>query len=145
MRVADLTGRWRVARVIRHAGGATARFDGIAAWTPEGGAFRCVETGRLTQDGAGFEARRETLWRQEGDAIAVAFGDGRPFHRVGPVRDAHHDCPPDDYRLCYDLSAWPNWSVRWRVTGPRKDYRALTRYWRGPACPVPWSTPCSIA
>ncbi|PWJ21063.1 DUF6314 family protein [Jannaschia seohaensis] len=130
MRVEDLAGRWRVARVIRHTGGGAARFEGLAEWLPEGASWRCVETGRLSQGGGAFEARRETLWRQEGEAIVVAFGDGRPFHRFWPALDAEHDCPPDDYRLRYDVSAWPAWSVRWRVTGPRKDYRALTRYSR---------------
>lgn len=130
MRASDLLGRWSVARVIRHAGGGTVRFRGTAEWVPEGDRLRCVETGRLEQDGAGYEARRETLWQDAGDGIAVAFADGRPFHVWRQGREARHDCPPDDYRLRYDLSAWPRWSVRWRVTGPRKDYRALTRYRR---------------
>ncbi|TFL17882.1 DUF6314 family protein [Jannaschia formosa] len=130
MRVADLAGPWSVARVIRHADGVVARFRGTALWHPEGSGMRCIEAGRLTQGGTGFEARRETLWHQDGAAIMVAFGDGRPFHRFWPEREARHDCPPDDYRLRYDVSAWPCWSVRWRVTGPRKDYRALTRYRR---------------
>ena len=73
------------------------------------------------------------IWRDGPGGIDVAFGDGRPFHRVGPGAQAvaAHDCPPDDYRLRYDFGAWPLWSVRWRVTGPRKDYRALTYHVRG--------------
>ena len=130
MRAADLAGAWRVLRVIRHADGTAARFTGRAVWTPEGDAFRCVELGRLRQDGGAFEARRETVWRDGPEGIAVAFGDGRPFHMWRPGEPARHDCPPDDYRLRFDLSAWPCWSVRWRVVGPRKDYRALTRYAR---------------
>jgi hypothetical protein len=130
--VADLAGDWRVVRVVRHAGGATARFAGRAVWRPEGAAWRCVEEGRLSQGGAEMAARRETLWRDAPDGIAVAFGDGRPFHLWRPGEEARHDCPPDDYRLRYDLSAWPRgWAVRWRVRGPRKDYAALTRYRRG--------------
>jgi hypothetical protein len=116
--------------VIRHAGGGTARFAGTAIWAPEEDAWRCVEAGRLEQGGTGFEARRETLWRDVPGGIAVFFGDGRPFHLWRPGQQARHDCPPDDYRLRYDLSAWPRWSVRWRVRGPRKDYAALTRYRR---------------
>lgn len=131
--LADLAGVWRVMRVIRHADGAVARFSGQAVWTPDGAVWRSVETGQLTQGGTSFEARRETVWRDVADAWQVDFADGRPFHRVEPgVRpNAAHDCPPDDYRLQYDFGVWPRWSVRWRVTGPRKNYRALTRYARG--------------
>ncbi|WGH79013.1 DUF6314 family protein [Jannaschia ovalis] len=116
--------------MIRHADGATVRFAGAAEWRPEGAWLRGVETGEIRQGGQVFAARRETLWREGPDGIEVAFGDGRPFHVIGPDGRAHHDCAPDTYLLRYDLSAWPRWSVRWRVTGPRKDYRALTRYRR---------------
>jgi hypothetical protein len=127
---ADFAGTWHVARVIWHADGTVARFAGRAVWTAEGDAWRSIEAGWLGQDGAGFEARRETLWRDVPDGIAVAFGDGRPFHLWRLGEEARHHCPPDAYRLRYDLSAWPKWSVRWRVRGPRKDYAALTRYRR---------------
>ena len=130
--VADLAGTWRVLRVVRHGDGTAHRFEGQARWSPEGPGWRSVETGRLMQGGQAFEARRETIWTPRGDGIDVAFGDGRFFHHIpfGPQASAAHDCPPDDYRLRYDFRAWPLWSVRWRVTGPRKDYRALTRHVR---------------
>ncbi|CTQ50249.1 DUF6314 family protein [Jannaschia donghaensis] len=126
-RLSALIGAWRTQRVIRHVIGPTARFDGISRWSPDGAGLRCVETGTLVQDGTTFEARRETVWQASPDGLAVTFADGRPFHVVrGPT--AHHDCPPDTYLLHYDWENWPRWTVRWRVTGPRKDYRALTRY-----------------
>lgn len=128
-RLAALAGPWRTHRVIRHADGTRLRFDGTSDWRPAGTLLRCCEQGTLRQGDTSFQASRETLWRATPQAIEVMFADGRPFHRIdGP--DAHHDCPPDDYRLRYDFGAWPKWSVRWRVTGPRKDYRALTRYAR---------------
>ena len=126
-RLADLSGRWRTIRAIRHAGGSTARFEGVTEWRAEGLSRRAVEEGLLSQGHASFPARRETVWRPDASGIDIAFADGRPFHRI-EGRDAHHDCRPDTYLLRYDVSAWPFWSVRWRVTGPRKDYRALTRY-----------------
>lgn len=84
------------------------------------------------QNGQGFETSRQTLWRQDGGGIDVTFADGRPFHRItGGTRSlAFHGCPPDDYWLSYDFTLWPRWSVRWDVSGPRKSYRALTRYVR---------------
>ncbi|MGB3556634.1 MAG: DUF6314 family protein [Jannaschia sp.] len=124
---------WEVRRVIRHADGAVARFSGQAVWTYADQGWRSVETGRLWQEAASFEARRETLWDVDGNGFLVRFGDGRPFHRIGPGMrpEAMHDCPPDTYRLRYDFTAWPSWSVRWHMIGPRKAYRALTRYHRG--------------
>jgi hypothetical protein len=130
MRASDFAGDWHVARVIRHADRSVVRFSGTATWTPEREAWRSVEAGWLEQDGRRFQARRETVWRDAAEGIAVAFADGRPFHLWRPGIWARHDCPPDDYRLQYDLSAWPLWSLRWRVRGPRKDYVARTRYVR---------------
>jgi hypothetical protein len=123
-----LEGRWTLLRAIRHADGACARLRGTAVWHREGDALRCVETGRLEQDGQGWEARRETFWRAGTAGIEVSFADGRPFHLLDASGRAEHACPPDTYRLRYDVSAWPRWSVRWDVTGPRKSYRALTRH-----------------
>ncbi|UWQ17162.1 DUF6314 family protein [Jannaschia sp. M317] len=132
MKLADLAGDWRVLRAIRHADGTRVRFEGRAVWTAEGDRWRSLETGRLRQGDVTFEARRETIWQAQAAGIDVRFGDGRFFHHIaaGSQVRAHHDCPPDDYRLMYDFRLWPHWSVRWRVTGPRKDYRALTRYVR---------------
>ena len=128
--LADFAGRWRLLRAIRHADGGRARLAGEAVWTRDGAGLRSVETGRLETDGAAFEARRETFWRQQPGGIAIAFMDGRPFHVIGPGPrvTADHACAPDSYALAYDFSAWPCWSVRWRVVGPRKAYRALSRY-----------------
>ncbi len=128
-RLTALIGTWRTLRVIHHAGGGTARFEGVTRWHPDGVTLRCEERGRLMQGGTIFDARRNTLWHATPDAILVSYADGRPFHAIdGPM--AHHDCPPDSYVLRYDWANWPRWTVRWHVTGPRKDYRALTRYRR---------------
>ncbi|MEL6585732.1 MAG: DUF6314 family protein [Pseudomonadota bacterium] len=125
-------GRWRTLRVIRQESDPTLRFDGITEWAPEGGTLRCREVGRLMQGTDSFQARRETVWQKGCDAIDVTFADGRPFHRIldGDRCVASHDCAPDTYVLTYNFAAWPLWSVRWQVSGPRKAYRALTWYRR---------------
>jgi hypothetical protein len=132
-RLAGLLGVWQVSRVLRSTDGLRARFKGIATWAPEGDGLRCDETGTLTQNGTAFPATRTTLWRATTTTLDVAFADGRPFHSFPPEAraNARHDCAPDTYDLYYDFTGWPRWSCRWRVTGPRKDYRALTRYRRG--------------
>ncbi len=128
-RLGALAGRWRTWRALRHADGTRARFTGESVWRPEGALLRCVETGMLEQGGQAFPARRETLWRATPMAIEVLFDDGRPFHSIDGT-PAVHDCAPDTYVLRYDFGLWPDWSVRWHVTGPRKNYRAITRYRR---------------
>tara|TARA_R110000850_G_scaffold8150_4_gene30246 strand:+ start:751 stop:1173 length:423 start_codon:yes stop_codon:yes gene_type:complete len=132
-RLAQLSGKWQVARVIRHADGTTARFSGTADWSPDATGLRCDEIGSLTIGAmAPVSGNRTTLWQARDNAIAVAFADARPFHVIGPGPRpaATHDCTPDTYCLTYDFTLWPRWSVRWHVIGPRKDYRALTRYSR---------------
>ncbi|MFO6463903.1 DUF6314 family protein [Jannaschia sp. KMU-145] len=132
-RLAALEGEWTFRRHIVEAEGGTTRVTGRAVWTRGEDAFDCLETGTMMRpDGSRFEAARRTLWTIAPDGIAVQFADGRPFHRItgGARPKAAHDCPPDDYRLSYDFSRWPDWSVRWRVRGPRKDYGAVTTYRR---------------
>jgi hypothetical protein len=124
-RLAALEGRWRVLRAIRHADGARARFRGTAEWSPHGPGLRCEERGRLTQGGAAMEARRVTLWAVEEGRLALRFADGRFFCTVEEAW-TRHDCAPDTYLVRHGFARWPIWSVRWRVSGPRKDWRALT-------------------
>ena len=130
-RLAALAGRWRTLRALRHADGTRARFAGESLWEADGRGdgtlLRCHETGMLEQGGARFPARRETLWRATPTGLEVLFADGRPFHDIDGRHAVHH-CPPDTYVLRYDFDHWPRWSVRWQVEGPRKSYRATTRY-----------------
>ena len=123
-----LEGRWTVHRALRHADGSRARFAGTATWARAGAGLACVEDGTLWVGPAAMPARRDTLWAVEDDALVVRFGDGRPFHAAGPGW-ARHDCAPDLYRIAYEWGA-DRFAVRWRVTGPRKDYAALTRHRR---------------
>ena len=84
-RLAQLSGKWQVARVIRHADGTTARFSGTADWSPDATGLRCDEIGSLTIGAmAPVSGNRTTLWQARDNAIAVAFADARPFHVIGP-------------------------------------------------------------
>ncbi|CTQ32407.1 DUF6314 family protein [Jannaschia rubra] len=132
-RLAGLAGRWRTLRVLRHGDGTRARFLGVSTWAPDGTVLRCTEAGTLEQAGRRYEAHRVTLWRATVQGVEVLFADGRPFHRLPVPGDravVRHDCAPDVYDIAYDFRARTRWTLRWRVRGPRKDYRALTRYLR---------------
>ena len=120
-------GTWRLARVIRGADGyETARLDGVATFAPNGLGLKLTETGVLTTGGASVEAHRTYFWRPSPDGIEVLFDDGRPFHIIGA--STQHDCAPDTYLGTYDFSAWPTWTLTWRVSGPRKDYVSASHY-----------------
>ncbi len=129
MILSDFAGQWRLNRQIVHANGTIAEFSGSAVWSPDASGLVYEETGVLKIPGQpGMQATRKYLWR---DGLDVYFDDGRFFHNV-PLdgTSAHHNCPPDDYRVTYDFAAWPHFSSRWLVTGPRKHFEMTSRYSR---------------
>ena len=125
----DFEGAWHIERHIVPATGPAASFEGQGIWTPcaEGLIYHEKGVMRLP-DLPAMQAERRYLWCHD---LRVQFDDGRPFHTVpamgGPVQ---HQCDPDHYEGDYDFSEWPQFVVRWHVTGPRKDYRMTSRYMR---------------
>jgi hypothetical protein len=133
----EFEGLWQLSRAIEDMRGpGSGQFEGIARFNADGAGLAYAEEGRLTLAGqAPVTATRRYLWRPGGDGgISVLFEDGRPFHRIWPGRlmpDDTHVCTPDLYHVAYDFRGWPAWSATWRVVGPRKDYRMVSRYRRG--------------
>lgn len=131
MELGDFEGDWRIDRRVRHDAGGEAAFEGVARLEPDGEGLLWREVGRLTMDGRSWEATRRLLWRPAPEGVAVLFEDGRPFHRIDLAQtrptDAH-PCGADLYRVAYDLTAWPEWSVVWRVDGPRHAYAMVSRH-----------------
>ena len=132
MELDDFEGCWRLDRRIRHDDSAEASFEGqaVAERGPSGLVWR--EEGRLTlPDGRVVAAERTLLWGDAPGGVAVRFADGRLFHRIdlGAVRPrAEHLCGADLYTVSYDFAAWPRWTARWRVDGPRHAYAMETRH-----------------
>lgn len=132
--ISDFAGRWRIDRqIVDRKANRRLALAGSVDFVPDDTGLICEERGMLDPgDGsAALEAVRRYLWRPAGPGrIGVRFEDGRPFHHfeLQPRAEALHRCPPDLYRAVYDFSAWPEWSVTWAVTGPRKDYESSTRY-----------------
>ena len=80
-----------------------------------------------------LKGTRRYLWKPDACGVEIKFADGRPFHRLGlgsATATATHWCDPDQYDVVYDFSRWPNWTSRWHVKGPRKDYVMRTSYRR---------------
>lgn len=128
----EFAGLWRLDRTIDdHRAGVVMRLLGEARFVPSGDGLDYSESGVLTAPGAPpLQATRRYRWEPRGQGIAVLFEDGRPFHEFTPsgTVTASHWCDPDSYRVAYDFSAWPAWSSRWSVNGPRKNYTMQSRY-----------------
>ncbi|WP_163849648.1 DUF6314 family protein [Pseudooceanicola aestuarii] len=121
----DFAGLWRIDRMVENSAGPDARFAGQVRFTAGDGGLWQAEDGVMRMAGQQMRATRRYHWRAQAGLIRVDFADGRFFHAFDPAQDhptAHHDCPPDSYAVTYDLSAWPEWRVTWRVHGPRKAY-----------------------
>ena len=135
MQLSDFEGDWRIDREITDALGPDARFEGKARFTRDAGGLLYAEDGVLMLMGqAPFAASRRYHWSEADEGrILVSFADGRPFHAFHPGAgpEAEHHCAPDHYRVAYAFGDWPDWTARWTVSGPRKDYRMVSRYRRG--------------
>lgn len=128
-RLGDFEGTWHLDRVIDHGDGTRAVFAGMAMFRRDGDGLAYIEEGQLRIGTATpITARQSYRWDS---GLIVRFPDGRLFHTVPEHGGAvHHFCDPDTYAGHYDFSRWPGFSVAWQVTGPRKDYRMVSRYRR---------------
>lgn len=129
--LADLQGVWRLDREIEDLRGqVTGRLEGLCRFVPDAGGLRQEEAGLLRMgDAPPMQAQRVYLWRQAGVRLSVLFEDGRPFHGLAPGRlTDRHWCAPDSYEVSYAFDAWPVWTQRWRVSGPRKDALITSRF-----------------
>lgn len=127
--LADFEGSWSLYRRITPQHGPGAIFEGTAVWSPVKDGLDYVEQGIMQLEGQpAMQAERRYLWS---DDLSVFFEDGRFFHAV-PAQggETDHWCDPDMYKGSYDFTQWPQFEVKWRVTGPRKDYLSQTLYTR---------------
>lgn len=132
--LADFEGDWRLERTIddRNAG-QILHFTGMGSFVRDLDGLAYSESGRLVlPDGSRMEASRGYRWQEQDGRVEVFFEDGSFFHAFPLAANvsAEHWCDPDSYAAQYDFGAWPRWSCRWSVTGPRKQYVSESRYWR---------------
>lgn len=130
-----LDGIWRVERAVRGPqSAALSALRGTAEFTPAGGGMRYTEYGRLSfGDSAVLAERRFHYDFPTPDRAAVRFRCGQPFHDLDLTtgRDSVvHLRAGDVYRGRYRVDDPRTWWVCWWITGPRKNFRTLTRYRR---------------
>lgn len=125
----DFEGDWSLTRDIAHADGTSARFEGQAVWRPGSTGCDYHEQGVLQMPGAtALTAERRYQWTPD---LSVFFEDGRFFHKVPQQGgQTQHWCDPDHYVGHYAFDHWPQFTVVWHVTGPRKDYKMTSYYVR---------------
>ncbi|MGB0928199.1 MAG: DUF6314 family protein [Pikeienuella sp.] len=137
---AGLLGMWRIDRRIIDARGADGAFCGSAVFSQCPDDTRTLlfsETGTLhIGSQKPVVATRNYQWHfPDQRRIDVRFADGRDFHSFDstsvPVTAVHH-CAPDIYRVEYTFTSPTVWLVKWRVTGPRKDYEMISEMTRPP-------------
>lgn len=125
----DFAGNWNLTRRIVPKDGPVAQFEGTASWSWKERGLSYLEHGVMTLSGhLPMQAERRYFWK---DDLSVYFDDGRFFHAVPATGgETRHWCDPDTYTGTYDFAAWPDFTLVWHVTGPRKDYRSTTIYTR---------------
>ena len=131
-----LLGRWSLERsLLDERLGAEGRFQGTACLdrvAPGKAAYREEGTLRfLDHLGAAHRSLRCAAAGQR--AVAFAFPDGRPFHRLELSTsgyEAEHPCGEDRYEGRFVLLDDDAWSASWRVVGPRKQLHLVGTYRR---------------
>ncbi|MGE4427507.1 MAG: DUF6314 family protein [Solirubrobacteraceae bacterium] len=142
--VTFLRGTWTMARTIDdHAAGQAGTVEGRATFVPAGDGLRWVEEGTMRLGDYVGDGNREMRVRPDGDAWAVDFDDGRPFHpldlRAGRC-DVEHPCRADLYRGTLWAAGPDELHVAWRIGGPAKDTTITTVYRRVTASGVEGGT-----
>jgi hypothetical protein len=137
--LAFLLGNWELRRSIEdHRTGISGLLEGQATLVDagSGGTSLVCERARYEESGELYlgtrvaRASRSLLYERLGDAsVMLYFADGSPFVDLnlqsGEWRTAHQ-CGDDLYELVTSVCSDTVVHERWRVTGPSKDYVAVT-------------------
>jgi hypothetical protein len=128
-------GTWHVERTITDArSDDNGTFEGIATFTRRDEHVEFEEIGVMQLGAYRGRARRRLFYRHgSGASIDVSFVDGHHFVSIDPSsgtsRDVHL-CEKDRYDITTVVHSQDRFDERWRVSGPAKDYDALTLFVR---------------
>lgn len=136
-----LLGQWQLSRVIEQEG---ATMQGTAQFTRAAPhVLDYTETGVLAlRGGQTLRCVRRYRYTADEQSLVIAFRDGPDegktfvtlrFHDdavQSVVADDTHHCGNDIYSVRFRLQLPTSYATEIDVTGPRKNYRAVTRYTR---------------
>lgn len=132
-----LEGRWRLERVIHHAGeNRRDTYQGEAGFAAgdQPDVLAYAETGELETPQGVFTATRSYTYNFIGSALAeVRFPDGTFFHVLdfsSGISRVEHTCEPDQYQGLFRPIDQDTWLSVWRISGPRKSQVISTHYHR---------------
>lgn len=130
----DLLGDWALSRaIVEHPSDQHSSVEGFTSLTlQDDGRIRWSETGILTRQDLQTTVTRVLYLEQRDTGWFVTFEDGRDFHPWQPGAAVEHACSPDLYVGTVERQGVDQWSVRWRVTGPSKDYTMTSVLTRTP-------------
>ena len=128
-------GTWHVERTIVDAlSDDNGFFEGSATFTEREDHVEFDEVGIMRLGAYRGPARRRLYYRQgPATSIDVSFVDGHHFVSLelssGTSRDVHL-CERDRYDITTVVHSQDRFDESWRVTGPSKDYEAMTLFER---------------
>lgn len=140
--LAWFAGAWRFEREVTE-GAAVHQVRGTAEFTETtdriaGSTYSLdfLESGELRMDGsdAAMPVQRRLTHHATPGGIEVRFAQGGHYLTLdlaGGECVAEHPCRADTYLITVTIDGPDAWTERWQVSGPTKNYSALTRYWRG--------------
>lgn len=122
-------GKWDVRRkVIDHRAGSIYTFAGQATLS----ATSFEEHGEISIGADVFPAIRTYKLAFEETSVRVLYSSGNDFIGLGfrPSQAVSHLCGSDTYTGRFFFCSEDEWVEIWRVKGPQKRYKSLTRYRR---------------
>lgn len=125
----SLVGRWSLRRRLRDDRlGMSGRVAGELLIRPDAdGSLEWEESGELEWGSLRAQVRRRTILRRTDDGWWMTFDHGGLFHPWRPGIVVEHPCAADLYRGIIRIDSEDRMRVLWRVTGPAKDQRLMTR------------------
>lgn len=120
----DLLGSWTLTRdIVEHPSQERSTVEGATDLVlGHDGRIRWSESGTLSRQGMQIPVSRVLFIEQREAGWFVTFDDGRDFHPWRSDQPVEHLCAADLYTGTIEQASADQWTVRWQVRGPHKDY-----------------------
>ena len=128
----DIIGEWKITRYIKDKF-CQKKFEllGIATFKDKDGIYHYNESGILKSDSFQSKAHQDYIWVIKPDGWKINFSDGSHFHDLvleNKEQHVYHKCVNDIYNGEFVLNLPNEFEVKWKVSGPQKDYVSHTYY-----------------